>query len=69
MKRSSAPAQDDKRLIEALAGAPKGDLVTDLSRRELVTQWVFFHVLKPAPSIRSVRKTEKTSTSRSTKPT
>jgi hypothetical protein len=69
VKRSNVPARNQKRLIEALASVPKGHLVTDLSRREVVTQRVFFDALKSAPSIRSVTKTKKTSTLKSIKPT
>jgi hypothetical protein len=69
MKRSSAPARNQKRLIEVLDGAPKGDLVTDLSRREPVTQQVFFDALEPALDVQADAKIKKTSTSKSIKPT
>ena len=68
MKRSSAPSGNHKRLIEALAGTPKGGLVTDLSRREPVTQRVFFDALEPALDVQADAKIKKTSTSRSIKP-
>ena len=60
MKRSSTPAQNHKRLIEAFAGAPKGHLITDLSRYEPVTQRVFFDAPKPALDTRVEAKSKKT---------
>ena len=60
MKRSSAPAQNHKRLIEAFAGTPKGHLITDLSRYELVAQRAFFDAPKPALDTRSGTESKKT---------
>jgi hypothetical protein len=56
MKNLSAPARNQKRLIEAFSGAPKGHLFTDFSRCEIVTQRVFFDALKPAPDTQSDAK-------------
>jgi hypothetical protein len=56
MKNLSAPARNQKRLIEAFSGAPKGHLFTDFSRCEIVTQRVFFDALKPAPDSQSDAK-------------